>query len=814
MGADSKLSAEAAARFVLGLNQGYTKEDVKRAYRRLALVFHPDKNAGQNEEEATKRFQSIAKAKDLLLGLADRSGGSAASAARDLNARKSAAETKAQTTYMAVWVCGACQMRDLGSSPGSSARTSTPCARATASTSCFCGHSFEEHRLNESSKGSPKLRCTHPGCGCAEFSYVPPGALCTCGHGPTAHDERPFHGCKVSGCTCQTFHHAGMCACRHSWACHRTELRRVSGNSSKGGSPKKTFCPWWKQSCCEQDTSPSSSDSSSSIPTSEPAPPKPRSRPASADVHGRSRPAPTSTSRTSTTSGLFNASFLRSRSQMFSAGPRRRRPSSSRPSSARSASSSSHGVPLDVRGHPLNPSASSGPKPASAPPSSRGTPLPPEFGRAKEGDVPKTRPTQPSTPKSRDRDATPRPSRGPTPPSTPKARDAGTPRHSRGPTPPGTPKARDESARPQFGRATPPGTPKASWESHSTGRPPSTPATVTPASTPRHSEASACEPPPQPNAVPRPPKPRTRPSSAPASRKASSSDLPHTVPTPARGGAVPNWRPPRPSSASTPRPAPPAPAPAPAKDAPKESASEGGSGIKTPSAEKATAFFPEEPVEPDAEPDTEPEAAEVDEEDEPRASEAPRREETTSARFSDWKSKPHARSTSCVGRPCGSASSVATAAAAAAAAAVARDGRPWWERLHERKGFNKVHRRSGGIPRRPAPEAAADTEKREEVPPCPNSTGDCGNAGSSSDPHPRPAPSVAETRVPGDDAQEDGFLSSLGASWRTSPAEPSPFCGMEGDDEGACDMNAVRNNSQAMLKRLAALRRALETSVI
>eukprot|EP00439_Symbiodinium_sp_Y106_P006834 s5946_g1.t1 len=57
---------------------------------------------------------------------------------------------------------------------------------------------------------------------------------------------------------------------------------------------------------------------------------------------------------------------------MFSAGPRRRRPSSSRPSSARSASSSSHGVPLDVRGHPLNPSASSGPKPASAPPSSRG----------------------------------------------------------------------------------------------------------------------------------------------------------------------------------------------------------------------------------------------------------------------------------------------------------------------------------------------------------------------------------------------------------------------------------------------------------
>eukprot|EP00435_Cladocopium_sp_Y103_P042082 s1605_g11.t1 len=64
MGAESKLSAEAAARFVLGLSQGCSKEDVKRAFRRLALVFHPDKNKGQNEEEATKRFQAIATAKD------------------------------------------------------------------------------------------------------------------------------------------------------------------------------------------------------------------------------------------------------------------------------------------------------------------------------------------------------------------------------------------------------------------------------------------------------------------------------------------------------------------------------------------------------------------------------------------------------------------------------------------------------------------------------------------------------------------------------------------------------------------------------
>ncbi|CAK9102520.1 DnaJ homolog subfamily B member 12 [Durusdinium trenchii] len=97
MGAESKLSAEAAARFVLGLSQGCSKEDVKRAFRRLALVFHPDKNKGQNEEEATKRFQAIATAKDLLLGTC-LSG----------TARPGPPVAK-KPSVVVHWVCGACQ---------------------------------------------------------------------------------------------------------------------------------------------------------------------------------------------------------------------------------------------------------------------------------------------------------------------------------------------------------------------------------------------------------------------------------------------------------------------------------------------------------------------------------------------------------------------------------------------------------------------------------------------------------------------------------------------------------------------------------
>ncbi|XP_061300427.1 dnaJ homolog subfamily B member 1-like, partial [Pezoporus flaviventris] len=47
----------------LGLPRGASSEDVRRAYRRQALRFHPDKN---KEPGAEERFKEVAEAYDVL----------------------------------------------------------------------------------------------------------------------------------------------------------------------------------------------------------------------------------------------------------------------------------------------------------------------------------------------------------------------------------------------------------------------------------------------------------------------------------------------------------------------------------------------------------------------------------------------------------------------------------------------------------------------------------------------------------------------------------------------------------------------------
>lgn len=51
---------------VLGLDRNATAEDVRRAYRKLALKWHPDKNLGESSAEAEKRFKEISEAYEVL----------------------------------------------------------------------------------------------------------------------------------------------------------------------------------------------------------------------------------------------------------------------------------------------------------------------------------------------------------------------------------------------------------------------------------------------------------------------------------------------------------------------------------------------------------------------------------------------------------------------------------------------------------------------------------------------------------------------------------------------------------------------------
>jgi DnaJ-class molecular chaperone len=50
---------------VLGLSKGASESDIKKAYRTLAMKWHPDKNPN-NKEEAEKKFKEISEANDVL----------------------------------------------------------------------------------------------------------------------------------------------------------------------------------------------------------------------------------------------------------------------------------------------------------------------------------------------------------------------------------------------------------------------------------------------------------------------------------------------------------------------------------------------------------------------------------------------------------------------------------------------------------------------------------------------------------------------------------------------------------------------------
>ena len=56
-----------AARKTLELDESATLAEIKEAYRRLSLKFHPDKCSGENKKECEEMFKRISEANRILV---------------------------------------------------------------------------------------------------------------------------------------------------------------------------------------------------------------------------------------------------------------------------------------------------------------------------------------------------------------------------------------------------------------------------------------------------------------------------------------------------------------------------------------------------------------------------------------------------------------------------------------------------------------------------------------------------------------------------------------------------------------------------
>ena len=51
---------------ILGVAKGASDDDIKKAYRKLAMKFHPDRNQGEKAKEAEEKFKEAKEAYEML----------------------------------------------------------------------------------------------------------------------------------------------------------------------------------------------------------------------------------------------------------------------------------------------------------------------------------------------------------------------------------------------------------------------------------------------------------------------------------------------------------------------------------------------------------------------------------------------------------------------------------------------------------------------------------------------------------------------------------------------------------------------------
>ena len=51
---------------LLGVNKTATESEIKKAYRKLAIKYHPDKSPEDKKDEYTERFKQITEAYEVL----------------------------------------------------------------------------------------------------------------------------------------------------------------------------------------------------------------------------------------------------------------------------------------------------------------------------------------------------------------------------------------------------------------------------------------------------------------------------------------------------------------------------------------------------------------------------------------------------------------------------------------------------------------------------------------------------------------------------------------------------------------------------